>query len=262
MHGLSFPVAGFADFIDGTFIYALGLIILSRTRGIYDKTRVNLYFSLFFILIGIFEMMTFLPFITLYHPQANPLYFPVTMFWGIVTARMFLYGALAFLVRASVRIFMPSLNTLIFYIIAAFGLVVTFLNMNIPAHPVYDALSGLTITHDDAIITRLLVAICVLSIASAIILFVIGAFIGSGAKERRSRSMRIVFSLLVITFFGLAHEYVTSTISFIFADIFMLAGFSFFAATLMQSPELPYVVDSQEQLFPVSPQADSVDLTS
>ena len=260
--GLAFPVAGFAHFVDGIFIYAIGLIILNRTRGIHDKTRVTLYFSLFFILIGVFEMMLFLPYITLYRPQTNPLYFPVSMYWATVTARIFLYGALAFLVRASVRIFMPNLNTLIFYFIAAFGLMVTIVNMNMPAYPVYDALSGLSITHDDLIVTQLLAAITVLSAASAIILFTIGAFTGSDAKERRSRCMRIALSILVITVFGLAHEYVTSTISFIIADIIMLGGFMLLAATLLQLPDLPYIVDSEEQLFAVSAQSVQPDLVS
>ena len=219
--GRIIPITGITHFIDGVILVGVGLMLLRHAQSKLETVSTAFHFSIFFLAIGVFQMLMGVPHLTLFGPADL---FPMSMNWGFIDGHIFLYASLAFFVLVPTKIFFPKLGRIPFWIIAAFGSWITLVNIFNPGAPVFDYSTGITFLNVHPSVGMLIPIIAIVSWIPAAILFAVQAFRSHDPLVRR-RGILFAVGLAIITFAGPLHDISRSAISFLAADIFTMAGF-------------------------------------
>lgn len=231
--GIVVPIMGITHFVDGVILFSIGVFLFRRTKEELFTVPIFFYFALFFLLIGIFQVMMGLPHMVLFNSPAD---FPSSMSWAFMEGHIFLYASLAFFVMVPTRLFFPKLRWLPFWLIAAFGAWITVVNILYPADPVFDPSSGITFLNVHSRVGSLIPIIAVISWVPASIMFAVQAF-RSNDQLIRKRGFLLAAGLLVVTFAGPLHDVAKSGLQFLAADIFTMVGFLVTVAGVLVGPQ-------------------------
>lgn len=219
-----FPLTGLVHTIDGIICV---LIAMKLWRDIATKQSTNIaktYFVYFFSTVGIFQLIMGISHVILY---INAAMFSEVMNWGYIIGHVFLYLSLAFSLMVPLELSFPGkkIKYYAWSAISLFGLVITYLNIIKPNHPVYESSTGITFFNADPAVGGLIPIIVLLSWGVAVVMFIINAVKSRHNRIAMTRSIIITIGFIIVTVGGPIHDVAQTSVQFLVADILTLLGF-------------------------------------
>ncbi len=219
-----FPLTGLVHTIDG-IICMLIAIKLRRDLATGQATNsAKTYFMYFFSVIGVFQLIMGLSHAVLY---INAGMFSEVMNWGYIIGHVFLYLSLVFSLMVPLELSFPG-KKIKYYagsLIAIFGLIITYINIIKPNHPVYESATGITFFNADPAVGNLIPIIVLLSWGVAVVMFIWNAIKSRHNRMALIRSLVISIGFIIITAGGPLHDVAQTSVQFLVADILTLLGF-------------------------------------
>jgi len=211
---MEFSLSGIGHFIDSMVL----LIFYFRLRK--NSTIDNRFFRYFegFAI----SMSTFLMFMALpnFFFQKNSFILGL----GYIIGHMFMYIALAYIVRVWLLVSKPSFDSsIVFKIYLVLGLAATVLNVYLFNFPTVNE-SGITLWNAQQPVAMAIIFFAALSFLPAIAVFIVQAI-----KQPKVRTKYIIISIsfLLMVMSGPVHDIATTTGLYMFADIVTTLAFIF-----------------------------------
>lgn len=220
------PLTGIVHFVNSLMIYACYLKLNATYKNMLEKDETLKYLLWFVLYVGVFQFLMGIGHLPILFGMKDAFYY--TFNAGYIVGHVFLYVAEAYIVLVPMSLYLSRKNyekygRVYSRMLLMFGGAITVINLLLPAGPVFDERTGVTVFNVNSLVAGLIPVITLMSIGYAGIIFLIKSSKLQGSAKIKAIILGV--GMIIIVIGGPMHETAENIAEYFIADFLIVLAF-------------------------------------